>query len=210
MEAALVRGTCLSEGSTSSSSCANRRDDFNRTGAPQARPNTCPCVPICLLLSLCCRSGTARQAKRALACRVWHWTLLWQHQGQSPRRHTGSWRGQHLWPGFPRRPLQADRRTPASRDHWPVHSGSLASSGNVSSFGTSRCGCSSGIAAAHKRMQKQNEQLHKLSIRSPTRTTQTRSDCWTAAHTQLYRRHSREIESAAVTCDHCATSIVYT
>ena len=53
------------------------------------------------------------------------------------------------------------------------------------------------------RAGKQNKQLHKLSIRSPTRTIQTPSDCWQAVHPRLYRRHPHEIES-----DNCATNFV--
>ena len=48
---------------------------------------------------------------------------------------------------------------------------------------------------------------HAVNTHSPTRTTQTRSDCWTAVHTQLYRRHSREIERVVVTFNNCATTI---
>ena len=50
--------------------------------------------------------------------------------------------------------------------------------------------------------------LHKLSVSTAQLEAQTRSDRWTAVHTQLYRRHSREIRRVAVTCNNCATSTI--
>ena len=59
-------------------------------------------------------------------------------------------------------------------------------------------GCNNSSAAAaplHHPFNWENKDnwLHKSSTSSPTRTTQPRSDCWTALHTQLHTRRVCEI-----------------
>ena len=46
------------------------------------------------------------------------------------------------------------------------------------------------------RWENKDKWLHKLLTSSAARTTQSRSDCWLAAHTQLYTRSTCQIESA--------------
>ena len=85
--------------------------------------------------------------------------------------------------------------------HAKTHTSSISHSLNTSClFGTmGRC--------ASESPRENDNWLHKLSIHSPARTTQTRSDCWTAVHIQLYRRQSREIRRLAVTINICAMSL---